>query len=297
MPKRSRRFTWSVKLAVPGPLIAVTRAVTYVSDTLYLTITDGTISTQAVSSAKSCIVMGQVSTCDTFGTLDEPMAICVSAKTMLNAVSSASDAQTLTIGQVDDDAVVVDVCDERGRRGISWKIPLVATDQFLVTMDGMDYTSEWMYETQTLRTDLKRCRSVGGQDRVRLELRENAGAEGAAPMRSVWIHASGSAGEVNIHHTSRIQGDGAHAASVDAGGAHAGLDDNDESDDDEVDTTSPPMFAEQYDVGSLMDFLRCVDSPCVHMRMGHQQPLMLEVQLPPENTGFLKFAQAPVVEA
>ena len=294
MPKRSRRFTWSVRLAVPGPIIAVTRAVTYVSDTLYLTIADGTISTQAVSSAKSCIVMGQVSTCDTFGTLDQPLAICVSAKAMLNAVLSASDAQTLTIGQVDDDTVVVDVCDERGRRGISWKIPLVATDQFIVTMDGMAYTSEWMYETQTLRTDLKRCRSVGGQDRVRLELRESAGAEGTAPMRSVWIHASGSAGDVSIHHTSRIRGDGAHATSADAVGTRADIDDDD---DDEVETTSPPMFTEQYDVGSLVDFLRCVDSPCVHMRMGHQQPLMLEVQLPPENTGFLKFAQAPVVEA
>ena len=292
MPKRSRRFTWSVKLAVPGPLVSVTRAVTYVSNTLYLTITDGAISTQAVSSAKSCIVMGQVSTCDTFGTLEEPLGICVTAKAMLNAVSSASDTQTLTIGQVDDDAVVVDVCDERGRRALSWKIPLVATDQYLVTMDGMDYSSEWMYETQTLRADLKRCRCVGGQDRVRLELRESAGDGDAAPVRSVWIHASGSAGEVDIHHASCIRGDGTHASSADEALAQ-----DTQGDDEEIDTTSPPLFAEQYDVGSLMDFLRCVDSPCVHMRMGQQQPLMLEVQLPPENTGFLKFAQAPVVDA
>lgn len=281
MPKRARKFEWCVSFAVPSSFLSVIKAVSYVSETVYLVVANDSVSTQAVSSAKSCVVMGHVSTSSTMGLGDGERKVCTSAKTMLKAVSSANGSQTITIGQVDDDHVVVDICSDQGVREMTWKIPLIATDQFAFEMDGMSYQNEWIYDTATLRTDIKRCRSVESGDKILLQLY----ADEASTASSVSLSAQGSLGEVEIHHRSRVREEESHAmvdVSEDdaSGGGYSDLN---------------PVFSQTYDVAPLADFLRCVDAACVRLRMGQQQPLLVELQLPPENSGFMKFAQAPCV--
>jgi len=273
MAKRRRDdYEWSIVFTGAGALASAVQAIANLSQVLFAEVAGGTLTTQAVSSAKSCIVTASV-TCERDA--PGPVKFCVDARTLLQVLRGVHDTQTLRIGvrAGAPDCIAVTASDEVTNAGtMRWKLPMLSEDNYRVTLDTLSYECEWMYDVTTLKADLKRCRDMECEDIVRLRYLRGGGGT------AVEMTAAGARGEVCVRHQSTTEG----------GMAAAG----EKNDPGELET----VFDQEYCIENLGDFLRAVVQARIKLLLGPEQPMVVELEMGGDGST-MSFVQGPHVAA
>lgn len=269
MPATKRQKSgsnWTLTFDTPVLLSCVTHAVGNLSQTIHIAVSGTTMSTQAVSSSKSCIVAAELE-CEVTRGASDNVEFAVDSRTLLLALKGIQDVHGTVISEPEasSDYIVVEAHDPAANNtDMRWKIPKVTDDVFRVTLDTLNYECEWMYDLQTLRFDLKRCREMDCEDIVKMGYYR--GTDKNSGM--VEISSVGARGEVTIRHTA--------------------------SGEERADGAVPPtvLFEQRYCVENLSDFLRTVDQDRVKLFLGPDQPMVVEVPLGSDD-GKMSFVQGP----
>lgn len=330
MPKRGRGedLAWTVIIPKASLLTNMVQAVANLTQTICVNLADGWMSTQAVSSAKSCMVTARLRCVVEWAGGNPPMPLsdpepgddsapatlhsfCLDARTLLNALRTVHETQTLHIRRpVDDDApVVVAAWDEvTSACSLTWKLPVLVEDSFSVTLDTLDYSGEWLYDVATLKTDIKRCRAMECDDIVTLRMSRTTGVGGDAPIDEATenagvektvtlteMAAEGSRGTVVVRHNSTTTGDDMSAEApaddlVESGGASGG------AVGDSPGAPSELVMEQAYCVENLCDFLKAVDHSSIKLLLATAKPLVAEVSLGGDDSQMC-FVQGPYVGA
>jgi hypothetical protein len=248
----------------------------------------GMLRTQAVHSAKSCMITAALQ-CTLHGELNADEAtFCVNAKTLLKCLRFVTQGMTvsITVSSADPDKAIVCGRDAvTGACTMEWKVPLLVEDGFNVELDTLDYKAEWLYDVKTLRNDIAHCRDLEGDDTVRLRLCVH---KTQTHMRRVELESVGEAGAFRLTRGSatapETDGDVDATAALDSA-----VESDSGSDEWEI------VYDQQYSMGGIHDFLRCVDGPNVQLLLGKDQPLVAEVPLVGDGSK-LTFVQGPHVD-
>ena len=147
---------WELNFPSVAPLLSVASAVQQLNETTSFSVEQGSIRTQVVSSAKSCMVSSQIQ-CETTIGADDSYTFSVHAKTFVRALKNVGPNQAVNITQMlgSDDIAIRAVDDMSRSRGQQWLLPKVVDDIFTVELDEIDYSGEWVYDTKTLKSDLQ----------------------------------------------------------------------------------------------------------------------------------------------
>ena len=269
MPAAKRQKSgsnWTLTFDTPVLLSCVTHAVGNLSQTIHIAVAGSKMSTQAVSSSKSCIVAAELD-CEVTRGGSGDVEFAVDARTLLLALKGIQDVHGAVISEPEaaSDYIVVEAHDPAANTtDMRWKIPKVSDDVFRVTLDTLNYECEWMYDLQTLRFDLKRCREMDCEDIVKLGYYR--GSDASSSM--VEISSAGARGEVTIRHAA--------------------------SGEERTEDKDPPsmLFEQRYCVENLSDFLRTIDQTRVKLFLGPDQPMVVEVPLGSDD-GKMSFVQGP----
>ena len=271
--KRARTSDLRIECGSGAQLASIVHAVTALSQRIHLRVSPQLVQTQAVSSGKSCMVSAKLD-CITHN-VESEVCLCVDSHVLLKTLRSVIKGHLVDLVH-SGDRLHVCTRDEQSHAGtMVWKLPLLADDSFSVQLDDIEYDGEWVYDTTVLRSDLRRCRDMNGADALSLRLLESD------DHRCVELSASGDNGDVCIRHVSRTEVDGDDDTATVCASPHP-LDD----------TTLRPVFAQQYCITYISDFLKAVDQPSVRLLLGNEQPLIVEVGLGTERSQ-LTFVQGP----
>lgn len=246
-------------------------AVSQLASRVYIHIEDNCIRTQAVDSSKSCMVTARVS-CDVSGSAAE--GVCLDALTLLRTLRSVGATQSVQLCKDGDTVAVIAVDDLTFACNMRWELPALVDDGFSVQLDSLEYDGEWVYDTVTLKHDLRRCKEMDGDGVMVLQL-----MRGENNISCVQITAEGDRGSVVVQHLSRTTDDGEEQCETP-------LDAAPKIDDMTV------VFSQRYSMHSLMAFLKCVELPTVKLLVGNGQPLMLETALAAADSK-MTFVQGP----
>jgi len=159
---------------------------------------------------------------------------------------------------------------------MEWSIPTMVDDGFQVKLESMQYDGEWIYETTTLKQDLKRCSDMEGSGVIQLQLQRDTKPSGESKS-CVQLLSSGDRGTVTVRHFSTTDSAGAVVS---------------EEASDEPLRAEHVVFAQQYSMDNLVGFLKAVEQPTVKLLLGQEQPLIVEVALTADD-GLLTFVQGP----
>lgn len=251
---------WSIQLETPVLLTNIAQAIGALSQVIHLSVSESKITTQAVSSSKSCIVAAELECSVDTG---EAFSFSIDSRTFLMALKGIQDIYGILIfeSESNPDKIVLEARDPATNRSVmTWKIPKLEDDNFEVTLDTLNYDCEWMYDLNTLRGDLKRCREMDCDDIVSLGFRKNS----ACSM--VELRSQGVRGDFTITHS---------------------------DDGSDTEGTMPPLlFKQSYCVENLSDFLRAVNQPRIKLFLGPEQPMVVEAVLGSDN-GKMSFVQGP----
>ena len=288
MAKRQRGDTWTLECTTARVLHCIVHAISNVAQNAIFTVDGGgMLRTQAVHSAKSCMITAALQ-CTLQGDIEgDEATFCVNAKTLLKCLRFVAPGMTVSITVAGSDPDTATVCGSDAVTGactMEWKVPLLVEDGFNVELDTLDYNAEWLYDVKTLRNDIAHCRDLDGDDTVQLRLCVHKTKE---QMRRVELATVGEAGAFRLTRGSATaaEGDGGvdATAALDAPG-----DDRGSEDDWNV------VYDQKYAMGGIYDFLRCVDGPNVQLLLGKGQPLVAEVPLVGDGSK-LTFVQGPHV--
>ena len=278
MSKKQRTHEWEATCTTVTALTGIVQSVANLSTTVSFSIEvldaatgSGRLTTQVVSTTKSCMVSAAI-VCDTTSTgADAPAAMfCVNAKTLLRVLKFVDSESSVVIAKGDDDHVVVKALHNETRKPhMTWSLPLIVNDAYRVELDPLEYTAEWLYNVKTLRQDLQHCREIDSTDTVQLSLLQHDGKN-----HCVELHSAGDAGSVRICRGPEVEG--AHPAP-------------EEPADD-----LRAVYRQKYSIGSIYEFLRCVEGQNVTLKLGDDQPLVLESPLVGDGS-YLTFVQGPQV--
>lgn len=275
-PKRARTSELRIECGSGAQLASIVHAVAALSQRIHLRVSPQLVQTQAVSSGKSCMVSAKLD-CITHN-VESEVCLCVDSHVLLKTLRSVIKGHMVDLVR-SGDRLHVCTRDEQSHAGtMVWKLPLLADDSFSVQLDDIEYDGEWVYDTAVLRSDLRRCRDMDGVEALSLRLLEND------DHRCVELSASGDNGDVCIRHVSRTEPDGDDATATVCGSPRA-LDE----------ATLRTVFAQQYCIAYIADFLKAVDQPSVRLLLGNEQPLIVEVGLGTERSQ-LTFVQGPYAE-
>ena len=247
----------------PKLLTNIAHAIGNLSQVIHLSVSSDKITTQAVSSSKSCIVAAELA-CSVES--ESSFSFSVDSRTLLMALKGVQEIYGVAIYECPSspDKVVLEANDPATNRSVmKWKLPKLEDDSFEVTLDTLNYDCEWFYDLATLRGDLKRCREMDCDDIVTLGFRKNS----ASAM--VELRSEGVRGDFTIVHSP------------------------DKSEDINTKGELPPILFEQsYCVENLSDFLRSIDHSRVKLFLGPEQPMVVEADLGSDD-GKMSFVQGP----
>ena len=279
--KRARAATGAgaaVDCGSGAQLACIVHAVASLSQRIHLRVGCNLLQTQAVSSGKSCMVSAKLECVTRHVEEGAEVCLCVDAQVLLKTLRSVVKGHAVQLEQRGDRLHVLAHDAHTHTGAMTWKLPLLADDAFSVQLDDIEYDGEWVYDSAVLRSDLRRCRDMDGVEALTLRLLEDGS------HRCVELSARGDCGDVCIRHVSRTEAD--------------------DSDDTATVCASPRpvddeslrvVFAQQYCIAYVSDFLKAVDQPSVRLLLGNQQPLIIEVGLGTERSQ-LTFVQGPYAE-
>lgn len=273
---------WQMLFPNAAALLSIVHAISNLSSRVFFHVDRDGMCTQAVASAKSCMVTAKLR-CSVTGVGDTGQTLCVDATTLLRALRAVHHTQALRLsGSDDDDNLTVRASDELTRAcQMQWCIPTLVDDAYQVQLDDISYAGEWVYDTLTLKHDLRRCRDMEGTDALRVRLLGTQ--DGGVMRRCVELSCSGDRGSVTVqHHSATSAEDGVQGAVTD-GAAPQDLE------------GYTLMFRQTYAFENLVDFLKAVDHPTVKLLLGEDQPLIVEVGLNADGSS-ITFVQGPQVD-
>lgn len=308
MPKRAREsdVAWTILVPKASLLTNMVQAVANLSQTICMTLSENTISTQAVSSAKSCMVTARLCCVvewaegspsdDTASNSASAHTFCLDARTLLNALRTVHETQTLQIRRSNDDdaPITVAAVDEvTSACTLTWRLPVLVEDSYSVTLDTLDYEGEWVYDVSTLKADIKRCRAMDCDDVVTLRMWRMGGSQGqgqpdepVAPgnvtAALTEMAAEGARGAVVVRHTSATTEDDASAEVADV------------TPSTDCDDERHLVMEQAYCVENLCDFLKAVDHSSIKLLLATGKPLVAEVSLGGDDSR-MSFVQGPHV--
>tara|TARA_B100000886_G_scaffold338060_1_gene300097 strand:+ start:830 stop:1705 length:876 start_codon:yes stop_codon:yes gene_type:complete len=276
MAKRQRTREWEATCTTVAALTGIVQSVANLSTTVSFTIEvsdttsgAGKLTTQVVSTTKSCMVSAAI-VCDTAHAAGDGAAamFCVNAKTLLRVLKFVDSESSVVITKGDDDHITVKAIHNETRKPhMTWSLPLIVHDEYRVELDPLEYTAEWLYNVKTLRQDLQHCREIDSGDTVELSLLQHEGKN-----HCVELHSMGDTGSVRICRGPEIEG--SHPLP-----------------EEQVDNLCA-VYRQKYSIGSIYDFLRCVEGQNVTLKLGDEQPLVLESPLVGDGS-YLTFVQGP----
>lgn len=254
----------TIHIPLPNAFTNMVQAASNVSAMVFIFVEHDTIVLQSMSTKHDCMITGSL-VCTT--ELPHGLSssdLCIDTRTLLRTLKSLATGQTLSIRySPDDDQVTLRAMDEETYTcRMTWKIARCIEDAFRCVLSDIKYKYEWMYDTATLKQDLKRCKQISSDGNVTLSLYETSHDDGELLGTLVELHACSTDSEVKIEHVTSTANDQA------ANHAH-------------LDCPRTRVVNQSFSVCLLCEFLRAVDTHThrVQMRIGTGVPLVAHVPM------------------